>query len=372
MNSNNVSKQQLAQLANQLKNAKKKKKNAKNRRQQSVGPSNPTSQYRLALANPFHPDAEGCKVPDLFAAHTQTFKYRLSNTVTVDASGNALVVIFPNPQYSMFAANGTLSSGGTFTYGDGTAIATPVSYGFPVPNTMRAWRIVSCGMRVTNLSSMTNAQGKFTVGTYPIDSFMKAQVFNGAAGPTVDGATMATDAAASVNVTLNAWGIPTSGTSPLLANLVEYPGAQVISALEMAEKEVDVIPRPVDPRAFEFINTDSIIGYQTINSAAVVRAGRADYTKLSGFEAAFVAVQGAVASVSTFDVEVVYHVEASVITNATTGFPTSSSANRSPTDWPGFLSAIQYATSIPAVRTGVIEGASMIHPLLGTLARSVI
>lgn len=328
----------------------------------------PSNHYQLALVDPFHPDAEGARVPDLFTAHTQTFKYRLSNTVTVDASGNACVTIFPNPHYAMVAENGTMSTGGQITYMDGTNIATNVSYGFPVPNSMRAWRIVGYGVRVTNLSSMTNSQGKFTVGTYPIDSFMKVQKFNGA-NVSVAGVTPSNNAAVTVNVTFNAWGLPTSGTSVVLSNLVEFPGAQVISALEMAENEVDLVPRPVDPRAFEFVNTENAVGWDAVDAAAApITAGRADFTRLSGFEAAFVVVQGAVASTSTFDVEVVYHVEASLLLNATTGTATGVSAARSPSDWPGFLNALQMATSIPAVRTGVIEGASMIHPILGRLA----
>jgi hypothetical protein len=279
----------------------------------------------------------------------------------------------PNVALSAVLLDGTSPDFSTMTLGDNSTLGTywgttPSSLNNQIGN----YRIVGMGVRVTGLSSMTNSQGKFIIGAAPIDSWALTKNF------TVGGAAPATNASITSTATQNAWGFPNNAGTRLAAQLVNYPEFRVISALELTENEFDVVPRPVDPRAFEFrASADSYIGVGSVGALAAndTVSGNPAYLALNGFEAVYVSCAGAVASTSTFDVEIIYHLEGrpSLTASSTqSGLIVPSSVKSSPSNPVGFMKTVEAATKLPAVRQVIEMGASMIHPLLGKLASSVL
>lgn len=340
--------------------------------------NDPASHYAAAIMNPFHERAYGARVPDLFSAHTQTFDFHATHTIKVDANGSASVFVLPNLTLSCFVPEGTTSAPSYFsaiTWGDNTS--SGAGWGHSMPGSMQAYRIVGMGARVVSMSSMTNAQGKLLMGSYPIDSFaaVKSSAI-GAGGATafaVSGLTPATNSQKTAANTAAAWGIPLSGGLPVYGNLVQFPGTKVVSVLESDEHPFEIRSRPVDPRAFQFRNTDNLIGYDGVDQTATGFTGRADLFQLAGHEALFVALTGGVASTTTFEVEVIYHVEASIkVDTGTIPNARSYPSTASPVDVNGFQQVIQEVATMPSVRAIIAEGASMVHPLLGKFARMVL
>jgi len=336
-------------------------------------------QYWLALSDPFHPDAVGARVPDMYAAHTATYTIRATHTITANAGGAASVFIFPNVVTAAFLAQGVSADFVSTVWGDNTTFTqsrwgiNDTSLGAKLDN----YRIVGMGLRVTNMSSMTNASGKFIMGTYPISSTWHTKDF------AVGSAILPTNAGMTQAATTTEWGIPqtSAGGGQIAPNLlVQYPGAQVRSALEMGEVAFDIVPRPVDPRAFEFRSPNGqSTGWETAGSAAAgaTITGNADFLDLNGFEASFVSLQGAVGSTSSYDLELVYHIEGRPYlagisaTTAQGELVTPSASNASPVNPLGFFEAVSLAVKLPAVRTALEAGATLMHPMLGQFARSL-
>lgn len=327
--------------------------------------------YWLALTDPFHPDAVGARVPDLYSAHTATYTVRASMTVTANSSGSATQFVFPNPVTSVFVQQGASPDFVPITWGDNT-VANGARWGVD-QNALGAkldnYRIVGFGIRVTNMSSMTSSQGKFFLGSYPVNSTWHTKDF------TVGGATLATNAGLTRAATTAPWGVPLDASGNFNSTLLaQYPGTVIRSALEMGEEAYDVASRPVDPRAFEFrTSNDQPDGWETVGASGA--SGDASYLDMNGFEAVFVSMQGAVPSVSAYDLEIVYHIEGRPYLGglpAVTGqnqIVTPSMSSASPVNPMGFFDAVAAAVKIPAVRQVVDQGADLVHPLLGKFVR---
>ena len=329
-----------------------------------------TVSYVLALTDPFHPGAVGARVPDMYAAPTATYTIRASHTVTVNSSGTAGFVGLPNAVCSSYLYNGSSPDFSPILYGDGTSV-TSARWGASATNLaakLDNYRIVGYGIQVTNLSSMTNTSGKFLMGAYPIDSNWVSKDF------TVGGIGMATDASYTSLAFGQNLGIPYGAGSVVAANQwVDYPGTKVRSALEMGENVFGITAKPVDPRAFEFIGaTDGIDGFDVINGS--VRSGNADFLRLCGHEAVFCHLTGGVPSVSSFDVEIIYHIEGrpNVSGASQSSIIVPSTIHPSPVNPLGFMKAVQYAVSQPSVKEVIEYGANFIHPLLGKVAKGVL
>lgn len=329
--------------------------------------------YLAALSNPFSERAGGARVPDQYSAHTTTFELRASHTITASALGNIGVWVLPNVVTSMVVPDGTFSGSSNLTWLDNTTTPACQRWGFDrdtLGSRLQNYRIVGMGVRVTNMSSMTNASGKIIMGSYPINAYYVTKNF------TVGGATPATNTSATGSNTLSKWGVLNSGGNIDYASLVNYPGTKVISGLEAAEHEFDVIPKPCQPSAFEFREpNDSYQGFGfTGYISGSLAAGDPSYLKLDGFEACFIALSGGVASTSALDIEIVYHIEGAPqigAGNASNNF-VNQVGSQSPTNMAGFFSAVEYALKLPTVRQAAHVAADMAHPLLGKFARAVI
>lgn len=363
---------------NQLQRTSKQRDKPRAAIPRSVSEDPDVLRYYLALTEPFHPDAVGARVPDMYAAHTATYTVHATHTVTVNSSGAGTIFMFPNVIASIFAPQGGSSDFQTITWGDNTT-TTLARWGInddALAAKLDNYRIVGCGMRIANMSSMTNAQGKFIAGTYAIDSSWHTKDFQ------IAGVTMPTNSAATPGNTMADWGVPTAVNGSFASNLlIQYPGAQLKSAMELGEHCIDIVPRPVDPRAFSFRTCNAQLnGWQTAGAAAggAVVTGGAEFLDLCGFEAAFVTLQGAVPSTSTFDVEIIYHIEgrpylagvATTTAQSTIIAPSTSSA--SPVNPLGFFEAVGRAVHQPAVKEVIEVGAGLIHPTLAKFVNAVL
>lgn len=336
----------------------------------------PVDHYACALVDPFNEYAYGARVPDLYSGHTSTAFFRSSHTLTTNNTGAVGILILPSLTLSAVVPEGTASSPNYFSaikWGDDSA-ATAAGWGYATPGSMQAYRIVGMGVRVTETSSMTNTSGKLLMATYPIDSYsaIKASGIGGSGSTafTVSGLTPATNTQKSPAATLAAWGLANNSGTPVYSNIVEFPGSRVVSSLEAAENEWQLCPKPVDPRAFEFRNLDTLIGYDVAEQGGAGFSGRASKYQLNGFEACVVALQGGPATTAVLDVEVIYHVEYSVsIDNSSNSSARFATSEQSPTEIAGFFDTVAEVAGMPAVRKVLEYGADMIHPMLGKFAR---
>lgn len=344
-------------------NARKK---IKQQQKQSLDPV--LSSYYLSLVDPFHVGALGAKVPDQYSCPTVTQTIRGSFTVTADASGNALLLALPNPLVALAMQTGSCGDFSTITYGDATT-RTNGYWGIDksgFPSKLDNYRVVGYGIRVTGLSSMTNSSGKFIFGTYPITTSWSTKDF------TVGGATPATNASLTAAQFWKELGVPYNGSTAVPSALVNMPGSRVYSAVEASENIIELCPRLSTPAAMNFRETaDSFLGFDYVSGST--SAGDASYLKIDGYEACYVYYTGGTASTSSFDVEIVYHLEGKPslntgATQAVLAIQPSASHTVSPVKPIGMLKCLEAAAREPVVKTVIEQAANFIHPMLGRLA----
>lgn len=324
------------------------------------------NRYALALMDPFHPSAGGAKVPDQYNLPTTTRTIRSTQTATV-VGGAFLGLVTNNPNMAIAVHTGSLADGANLTAHNGVGMGS--FWGINQASfaaQMDSYRIVGMGVRVTGLSSMTNASGKYVIGTFPSSSWAWAQEFALGGGTPQGTATPA--------LTWKDWGIPYNAGSSNPNLLVNYPGNRVVSAVEMTENVFEVVPRMADPEALIFRpSSDSTVGpfYGFTGASAVT--GNADYIKLKGFETTFIYVSGA-ADGATFDIEIIYHLEGRP--NLSAGSPGQvlpiNSAAPSPVAPVKFFQILTEAAKQPTVRQVIEDVAGFIHPMLGRIAGSLL
>lgn len=357
-------------LKKQSKNNKTKKN--KQKVQRSVKSNDTLAKYYLALCDPFHPGAVGAKVPDQFSCPTITQTVRASFTLTCNSNGNAGVIVLPNVITALACFNGTCPDFSTITWGDNTT-TTQARWGVD-PSTfaskMDNYRIVGYGVRTTGLSSMTNASGKFILGTYPITTNWTTKDFP------VGSTTMATNANNTQFKAWSSWGVPTSGGTLSPGLLVNLPGSKVVSAIEAAENLFEINPRLSSPEAMNFRSAaDTLSGFDQVPGATT--GGDASYLHISGHEACYIYYTGGVASTSSFDVELIYHLEGKPnlnvgTTQAVVSVVPSQAVSASPVQPVGMLKVLEQAAKQPVVKQVIEAGANFIHPMLGKLAGAVL
>lgn len=307
--------------------------------------------YALALTDPFNPNALGARVPDQYACPTSTHVVRASLTITCNSSGNAGCIITPNPLVGIALFNGTGSDFETTTFGDGTT-STFSRWGVD-PTTFAqkfdTYRVVGMGARITGLSSMTNSSGKITMGAFPNSTTWMTKDFK------VGGNTMATVAAAKEGRHWGSLGVPNNGTTNTLYPqlMVSLPGSKVVSAIQASENVFQVVPRISSPAALHFRQAaDSTQGWDY--AAGATTSGDAGYLTIDGFESSFFYYTGGVASTSTIDVEVIWHLEGKMDLSA--GITTQTSSIQASTTDVGTAINPLAATAVQAV-------ASAQHPV---------
>lgn len=328
-----------------------------------------TESYALARIDPFHPGAAGARVPDEYSGHTTTATLKTSLTITGAATMDA--IIFPNLKCPILSTTGSISSGTTFTFGDATAVTT-ATWGWNSGNLagrMTNYRLVGMGVRITSTSSMTNAQGRVVIATLPLETFLTSKTF------TVGGVTASTNSSLTPLATLQGWGIPASGATVNAGYLAECPDACVISMLDLAENDFDIVPNLCSTSAYQLRSSDDrYTGFEMAYQATTGNSGDGTYLHVNGFETIVIAVDGATTT-SPVEIEIIYHVEGNPSTTGGISSGVSSilppSTQRSPVN-PRELDRVNVISAIaPVIRKALVGGAATIHPLLGKFADAV-
>lgn len=343
-----------------------KKKAGKARRKS--GGSDVLTGYRLALTSPFSEGAVGARVPDQFTGHTigHTLKFQLS--IGTDAGGASDVVIFPNVACPAISTRGNIVGGSTLTWSDGSTVGNGV-YTIntaDVSAKMSVYRIVGMGVKVETLTSLTNTGGRVNASTIPIASWLKIKNF------TVGSQPVATNSNGTPSNTLKAWSIPADSNGKVdTTQMCKMTDTVTYSGNDVAMRPVIITPKQCSPSALDFRQSqDTVVGFD-VEDAVVsgnVWGGDASYLRLDGFESVILTATGMPANTTCFNVEVIYHLEG-VPQYATGGTILSSKGAASPVGILGMYRVIEEAAKAPMVRRAIVDGANIVHPLLGKFAQ---
>jgi hypothetical protein len=181
------------------KQQKKSQGRAPNKRSNQLANGGQRDQFTLALSDPFHPGAMGCRVPDPFPFPTVT--YHLHQTTVLGCAGtntSGAAMFMPNPCYSLADVRHSIdTSTNTVTNTAMTrynATSTNVAYGLYAStgqsnlNTIfETWRIVSWGIKISNLQPQLSGTGRVIIAIIPcgdtvptIAELTQGSILNGA------------------------------------------------------------------------------------------------------------------------------------------------------------------------------------------------
>jgi len=344
-------------------------KKKKNKQQQVPTKTNANANaYYRALADPFSQGANGARVPDMYCCPTATRHITKTFTLTTNASGEADIIVLPSAFWHAASPRGSLASGATWTWLDGTVTSSAVQY--TDRSTLAAQlvnhRIVGYGVKVFGIQSMTGTAGKVLGATVPISSWI-ADKTNPIGGQAVS----SSNASGTRTKTLTAWGVPTSAGVVDIPSIPSLPNSYETSLVRVTENPIQIVPKITSPEAFNFRQSDDSAAGFNINgqtSATFVTSGDASYLRLSGHEAVIIAVAGASGSTNVLEVEVCYHLEGNPY-QSTTGFAVIGndglSVSVDPINWMG---VVQKVAQLPAFRDAVVMTGNTFFPGLGTLA----
>lgn len=347
--------------------AEKKKKKPKSKNKVDLTNMGLTM-YKAALLDPFSINAQGARVPDMYASPTTTRHITKTFTIATNASGEADIVVLPSAYHHAVSPRGSLVNGAAWLTIDGNSVANALQY--TDPNTLAAsltnYRIVGYGVKIFGIQSMTGTAGKVLVATSPISSNVNDK------NATIGGfANNSTNSSATKANTLKTYGIPTSSGVVDVASLPSMPNSMETSLVRVTEVPMRVIPKLTSPEAFMFRQSmDNAIGFNINQQTSVtnVVTGDASWLRVAGFECVTIALTGCAASTNCLEVEVVYHLEGNPF-QSTTGFAViGNDTNASlvaPVSW---MNIVQSVAKTPAFKTAVETAGNSFFPGLGTLA----
>jgi len=140
-----------------------------------------------ALTDPFNPESLGCQVPDPFPFPTETFHVHQTTVVGPNASFSSLgVMILPNPVVSMVdltRVNNLATLGkrcvqttSMTQIAPSATLPSDAVYGAVSQASVEAifstWRVVSWGVKISNLQPELNATGRYFVSYFPCGDTM--------------------------------------------------------------------------------------------------------------------------------------------------------------------------------------------------------
>lgn len=138
---------------------------------------NPTEkQFMLALRNPFHPDAIGVKVPDMYRFPTQP--YHIKTTIVLQSTaangGAGCVLFFMNPHTTFLDVGAAILGGASVSKQGGSsrfASGATILYGLTNETIFggigTSWRPVAGGIRVNQNQAWQTAQGRIYIAELP-------------------------------------------------------------------------------------------------------------------------------------------------------------------------------------------------------------
>jgi hypothetical protein len=220
--------------------------------------------YELALSDPFHPDAVGAQIPDMWSAPTIPYHTQGTMTISSNASGVASVVLTGNPLYSLIdMTTDSVSNAnvGMQQQGASLDIYGATSIGQLSAN-LSSCRVVAVGYRMKNQIPPTTATGRLIVASIPtvghppgINLAGNGGVSNTTVFQTMSGVILQND-----GYTTTTTGIPSS--------ILSFPESIETTIQSIISTSVEARIKPITPQAFQFHSTNLVTAVSSTGKSA--------------------------------------------------------------------------------------------------------
>jgi len=275
--------------------------------------SDDLARYYLALTDPFHPDALGAQVPDMFSYPTATFHAEGTIGIDTNAAGIASVLINPHPYLT--AVDMTTTSVGSTSMTrystNSTYAATPIA---SMKATLSNFRVVGLGIEIRNLLPPTTATGRVIVATVPVSGIAPGPNSLLNTGPNNN---------TLLNIITGETSAVTSVTTGITSAILALPGALEYTVQDLITNKLSVQCRPCTPQAFEFrnaLNETALTASRTMgqNETYITSTGVIDTTATDtigtsdsrGFDAILLRFEGLpVSTTGSMEVKYILHYE---------------------------------------------------------------
>jgi len=274
--------------------------------------ANDIQTYRMALFNPFLPEAYGARVPDSFSRPTACYHFRGIHSLSSDPNGNLEFMLMPNPFFCLLMGVGSVVTPAT-SFTNNTK-----AYYLQSANAAQAilssYRVVAWGIKIVAKDTAYAEKGRLVVATVPTTEN----------SPSYNTLLTVTASDASI-ISLYATGNTLSTTSPLVTNPVDVPGAQVLSAQDLLQRQYLMAVAPshvdqylfhglVDRNSYSWASNTLLSDEGVFNSVSGIlvnstSGGRKDVASLRGGTAVWIQATGLPASSNEFDIDFIYHLE---------------------------------------------------------------
>jgi len=311
------------------------------------------NRYKLALTDPFHPDAIGAQVPDMYSYPTAT--YHAEGTVTIASNAGSIANLLLNwhPFASMVDMTGaSVNSTGMSAYTNSTTTYAAVSQA-NLAAVLTNWRLVGAGFQIRNLQPPTTATGRLIAASIPTVGDMP--------GP----------ANLSANIIPNRYvaslitGIDTGAVNTGFASdILELPEADEITLQDIINEVFEIHLKPLSPDAFNFHSAQNYVATNTtqdlVGGAAftvgtgVIASGSADnanLTECAGWDCVLINANGLPASTNNcFEIKYIYHFEGTPSLPSTQGTLVPGSNITKHVNPIGHMAVLQQALNSPGFK----------------------
>jgi hypothetical protein len=278
-------------------------------------PLNITSVYARVMANPFDIACAGAKIPDPFPVFTDTYKITGTFSLTSNASGTSGgIMLRPSPYFSV--VNGAVgTSNRSILVGAPTAFTSNsfLYYASSPTTTFTNFRVVTAGFKISALMPPLTRTGNLYIAPIPC-----ANVQFNFTSLNANALTSTADAGGMYSDGINA-------TSIVSSQILQYPGAIKISLNELGNQVVLLCDRPTSYRYCDFRDTNESGAFNAtlsegdyvVSTATTSQSYSSAVTSSPGHTSFVVAYDGVPSATAIFEVEYIYHLEATPIVSST-------------------------------------------------------
>lgn len=269
-----------------------------------------------ALTDPFNPTSLGCQVPDPFPFPTETFHVHQTTVLgTVGAATTAGVLMLPNPVVSIVDLTHINNLAVPLAQCVSNTSLTPFSSTFALPGSaiygacsqanlnlnMSTYRVVSWGVKISNLQPQLSATGRFYISYLPCGDTM----------PTITDINLATGVGiVSPMVSMNSNSLNSS-------IILECPTAFEFTAADLMRGDIQLAGMYTNSNFWSFKTTigaansgANIIGDEVSVAGTVISSSYKDLTRCNGGCGIVLFAEGLPAGVANqIQIETIYHVE---------------------------------------------------------------
>lgn len=322
--------------------------------------------FARVLKDPFAPASYGAQVPDPFPFPTVTHHIHQTSVLGFNGattSGSALFL--PNPLFSLIDLTGALNnntSGATLSAVSATGMSRYSSTGATqynmysacslnsIGNLYSQYRVVSWGLKISNLQPELSATGRIMIAFVPIGDEIPS--YNTFAGyQRTDGSNLQAFTGVSINALCS-------------SSVLQLPSALEFTVGDLLRSDIEVNGSYTSPDFWNFKSTQSYASPGTATNAGddfivnstlgVANYGYKDPTRMNGGVGIVVYFEGLPATASNaFQVETIYHLEGQPVLSTTSSSVPIPSTKQEPCIGTG--TDINYALSITNGVSGAVR-----------------